>query len=110
MNPDNVVASILGSVTPNPTGSMSLDPGAFSGAPPWVLAFVNSAQACLSEVGALKLALLRRALLTEPEIQEAMILLNQSVEAEFKNAVQDLQRQLNQRPNQPPTDPRSSPG
>lgn len=105
---DGFMEQFMGHTMPSASGGLVLNPDAFKGAPPYVLELLNGMQNCLKEVHIMKMALMRRGILTEPELQEAAVLVDQATEEMFKSYLNVLERQINQAPNTP-TDPRRNP-
>lgn len=101
-----LVAQMLNSVMQGSTG-MLLDPEMFASAPPWVAALCNHVQNLEAQVAILRLTLLRRGLITEDELLEVTVQVNQKMQEQFVAQLNALDGHIKNR--QPQQDPRRPP-
>jgi hypothetical protein len=100
---------IAQSVISNPNGGIGINPAVLEGAPPWAASIMHMLQSTVNDVAVLKLALQRRHVLTDAELMEAQMLVDASMRQAVQGTLDAIERELNQRVSQPPTDPRGSP-
>jgi hypothetical protein len=104
----SMIDQIVGSVLSQGDGIPRMDPNILEGAPPWAAAILHMLEGLTVEHEILKLALLRRRIITDHELTEARAMVSQQMEVAMRGAVEAVGRQVAQRVGQP-DDPRRSP-
>jgi len=100
-----LVSSLLQSMMQGAAGPM-MDPSALQGAPPWVPMLFNQIQAMETKIEVLQFTLLRRGLITNAELKEAMLEISCATAEQFDQQVNMLAQKL---PPAVPSDPRRPP-
>ncbi len=104
----SLMQQILAGTSPGANGILGMSPELLQNAPPWAAAILVQVQNLVVEVEILKCVLLRRHIITEPEIMEATMVVNQKLNAVMKETAAAVEREVIQQV-QPQTDPRRSP-
>jgi hypothetical protein len=107
-----VVQQMLQSVMATSQG-LVMDERVLAGAPPWAVMLMNMTQNLRVEVEAVKLAMIRRGVMSQVEFVESLAELSKAASEAFMEQIGGLERQLHQgpnpQPNNAPQDPRRSP-